>query len=286
MRHLLIISVSLILLTLLSGFLSRLIVPDCNESDSLFRSDVGLVDPQGFGNDVPVGFMREGYSMQGAASAVEWYGDYIYLAAASVLQVYHAPPGASPDLIREIELRDWVREMDIAGNTLFVAARGDGLYAFDLVDPAHPEPAGRVSGLFDAGDYTSIEAVFNGVYAQDGRVAVALANNVPKNQGGVDAIVFDYNATTDSFTPVRVIGTEVRSRITSEVPITVALTEDAYGLYIGYSGELVYLPLDDPLAPILTRDLGTVMDIATKGDTAFVAVTDLDWPWVEVSMLS
>jgi hypothetical protein len=224
--------------------------------------------------------------MQGAASAVEWYGDYIYLAAASVLQVYHAPSGTGPNLVREIELRDWAREMDIAGNTLFIAARGDGLYAFDLVDPAHPEPAGRVSGLFDAGDYTSIEAVFNGVYAQDGRVAVARANNIPQDQGGVDAIVFDYDATTDTFTPVRVIGTEVRSRTTSEVPTTLALTEDAHGLYIGYTGELVYVPLDDPLAPILSRDLGVAMSIATEGDTAFVAISNLNAPWVEVSMLS
>jgi hypothetical protein len=226
MRHVLIIAVSLVLL--LSGFLFRFdsqpIMPDSSEGDSPSQSDAGLADLTGLGNKVLVGFTREGYSMQGAASAVEWHGDYIYLAAASVLQVYHAPPGAGPDLIREIELRDWVREMDIAGDTLLLAARGDGLYAFDLANPAHPEPAGRVSGLFDAGGYASIEAIFNGVYAQNDRVAVALANNAPKNQGEVDAIVFDYDATADSFTPVRVLGTEVRSVTASEVPITVALT--------------------------------------------------------------
>ena len=113
----------------------------------------------------------------------------------------------------------------------------------------------------------------------------ARANNGPKIQAGVDAIVFDYSPTADAFTPVRVISTEVRSRTASEVPVAVALTEGALGLYIGYIGELVYVPLDDPPSPILASALGTVMDIATKGDTAFVAVTDLDWPWVAVSAL-
>ena len=63
----------------------------------------------------------------------------------------------------------------VPGDTLFLAARGDGLYAFDLSTPADPQPAGRVSGFIDASDYTNIEAVFNGVHAQGGRVAVARA---------------------------------------------------------------------------------------------------------------
>jgi hypothetical protein len=151
MRHLLITSVLLILLILLSALVSELIVlhssaaipsdpgrfiadsssfhcepfvPDCSESDVLSGSKAAWGEVSGFGKELPVGFDREGYSMQGAASAVEWYGGYVYLAAASVLQVYHVPPGATPELIHEIELRDWVREMEIAGDTLFMAARG------------------------------------------------------------------------------------------------------------------------------------------------------------------
>jgi hypothetical protein len=137
----------LILLTLLPGFLFWPIVSypsasiptwidqddrEASEYDLLSRSDAESTDLAEFAKYVPVGFTRNGYSMQGAGSAVEWIGDYVYLAAASVLQVYYAPLGARPELIHEIELRDWVREMDIAENTLFLAARGDGLYAFDL----------------------------------------------------------------------------------------------------------------------------------------------------------
>jgi len=120
-------------------------------------------------------------------------------------------------------------------------------------------------------------------------VAAARANSVAKSQGGVDAIVFDYDTTSDSFTPVRVIGTEVRSKTVPEIPISVALTEDGSGLYIGYGvlvGELVYLTVDSPAAPVLHGDFGAIMDIEPKNDKAFVAITGLDWPGVDVSMLS
>jgi hypothetical protein len=278
------------------GFCPKPHGTDCDDSDSLTypgaeeRPDLKDNNCNGFGDEPPVGFTREGYSGQGFASAVEWYEDYVYLAAAAVLRVYHAPPGTEPTLVHEIEFRDWVREMAVDGDTLFVAARGDGLFAFDLAhNPSHPEPAGRVSGLFDAGDYTGLEAVFNGVHARNNSVAVACANDVAKGQGGVDAVVFDYDPTLDRFTPTRALSADVRANTAMEIPISVGLTEDARGLYIGYGvlvGELVYVPLDIPEAPILHGDLGAIMDIAIKGNTAFVAITGLDWPWVDVSMLS
>jgi hypothetical protein len=280
------------------GFCPEPIWSDCNDNDPLIHpgaeEQADFVDSNcnGFGDEPPIGFKRQDYSMQGAGSAAEWYGDYVYLAAASVLQIYYAPPGAEPTrLENEIEFRDWVREMAVDGDTLFVAARGDGLYAFDLgQDPAHPTLAGHVSGRFDAGGYTGVEAVFNGVHARGGRVAVARANGVTKGHGGVDAIVFDYDAPSDSFTPVRVIGTEARSNTVAENPVTVALTEDGSGLYIGYGvllvGELAYLTVDDPAAPVLHGDFGAIMDIETISDKAFVAITGLDWPGVDVGMLS
>jgi hypothetical protein len=269
---------------------------DCDDADPLTypgaqeRPDLKDNDCDGFGDEPPVGFTRQGQSMQGFASAVEWHGDYVYVSAAAVLQVYHAPPGSQPELVHEIEFRDWVREMDVTGDTLFVAARGDGLFALDLAaDPAHPALAGQVSGYFDVGEYTGITAVFNGVDASDNLVAVARANDVARWQGGVDAVVFDYDPATDRFSPIRAVGTEVRRNTAFEIPIAVALSQDAAGLYIGYgilAGELVYVPLDNPEAPVPHGDWGAVMDIATKGDTAFVALTCLDWPTAACSMLS
>lgn len=244
----------------------------------------------GFANESPAGFLRSGYALQGAASAVAWHGDYVYLAAAAVLQVYYAPPGATPTLVRELELRDWVREMAVDGDTLFLAARGDGLYALDLsADPANPAIAGRVEGVFDAGGYSGVKATFNGLDARNGRVAVARANFVAQSQGGVDALVYDYDPSADAFTLVRVIGTEARGRTAAEVPITAGLTEDGTGLYLGYgapAGELVYVPIDSPADPFLRLELGAAMDIKVKDDVAFVAVSRIDWPWVTVSMLS
>jgi hypothetical protein len=174
------------------GFCPTPIWSDCNDNDPLIypgaEEQADFIDSNcnGFGDEPPIGFTREDYAMQGTGSAVEWYGEYIYLAATSVLQIYHASPGAAPTRLEyEIEFRDWAREMAVDGETLFVAARGDGLYAFDLgQDPAHPTPAGHVSGRFDAAGYTGIEAVFNSVHARGGRVAVARANSVAKNQGG------------------------------------------------------------------------------------------------------
>ncbi len=244
----------------------------------------------GFGDEPPIGFERRTATMQGFASAIAWRGNYVYLAAGAELQVYLAPPGATPRLLHEIELRDWVREMAIDGATLLLADRGDGLLAYDLAaNPARPRLAGRVSGLFQADRFGSVEAVFNGLDARAGRVAVARANPVAKSQGGLDAVVFAYDPAQGSFSLVKALGTEVRSVTVKEVPITVGLTSDGRGLYVGYgvlSGELVYVALDSSQPALLQRKVGAVMDIATKGRTAFVAITRLSWPWVAISMLS
>jgi len=267
---------------------------DCDDNDPQTypgaeeRADLKDNNCSGFEDEPPLGFDRVGYTMGGAASSVAWYGDYIYLTAGTTLRVYHAPSGGAPLQIYETELRDWGREMTVDGDTLFVAARGDGLQAFDLsVDPAHPEPAGAVSGVIDVDGYAGVEAIFNGVDAVDKRVAVARVNNVTKTQGGVDALVYDYDPVSDTFTLVSVFGTEVRSKTDKEAPITVGLTEDGAGLYIGYGilvGELVYVPVDSPGEQAIQADIGSPMDIATQGDAAFVALTGLSFE--DFSMLS
>jgi hypothetical protein len=265
---------------------------DCDDHDPLTypgaeeRADLKDNNCNGFGDEPPLGFTRQDYSGGAFASAVAWKGEYVYLTAGAVLQTYYAPPASTPQLVNEIELRDWARKMVIDGDTLFIAARGDGLYALDLTDPAHPQLAGQVSGIFDAGGYTDIGAVFNGVDARNDRVAVAHANNVTQNQGGVDAIVYDYQPISHTFTVSRVLGTEVRSNTLQETPLSVGLTDDGSGVYIGYgnnAGEIVYVPLDDPGGSVLQKKVGWVMDVKTRGQQAFAAVTMLG---VQINMLS
>jgi len=267
---------------------------DCDDSDPDTNPDVeelpDLKDNNcsGFEDEPPLGLKREGFTMGGAAGAVEWYGEYIYLAASATMRVYHAPPGSVPIEVDEFEMRDWVREMAVDGDTLFMAARGDGLHAYDLsINPAHPVAAGSVTGELDVDGYSGVESIFNGVDAKNGRVAVARVNNVAKAMGGVDALVYDYDPVSDTFILVKAIGTEGRAKTTTEAPISVGLTADGGGLYIGYGilvGELVYVRLDSPGDVALQADIGAVMDIATLGDEAYVALTGLSL--TEFNMLS
>ena len=254
------------------------------------RADLKDNNCSGFEDEPPLGIIREEYSMGGAASAVAWYGDYIYLAAMATVRVYHTPSDGEPQQVYEFELRDWAREMIVDGETLFIAARGDGLQAFDLSqDPAQPLPAGQVSGYLDVGGFSGVESIFNGVDAKGNKVAVARVNNVTRDQGGVDALVYDYDPLSDSFNLLHVIETEVRAKTDKEAPISVGLTDSGQGLYIGYGvlvGEVVYVPLDDPESPPVQAEIGSGMDIATYGESAFVALTGLVAAPESIGMLS
>lgn len=248
----------------------------------------------GFADEPPIGFEREGSSMQGFASAVDWYGDYVYVAAGSVLQVYDTGSGARPELTAEIEFRDWVRQMDVEGAMLFVAARGDGVIALDLSDPAHPQQAGHFRGTFTVDDsHTGVPALFHGIDAlwdeqnQTFLVAVANANAVPANEGGIDAVVFTYDAAGKEFNLLEAFDSSVRSEKRMQVPTSVGLAESERSLYIGYGwpglsllplffdpyGELVYVPLDGAGAPLHKTGIGAVMDLTTRGNHAFAALT-------------
>jgi hypothetical protein len=258
---------------------------DCDDANpntnpgSEERADLKDNNCSGFEDEPPLGFVRQGFTMGGAASAVAWYGDYIYLAAMATMRVYHAPEGEVPLQVYEFELRDWAREMVVDGETLFVAARGDGLYAFDLsMDPSHPEPAGRVSGFLQVGEYVDVGAIFNGVDARNNQVAVARVNNVTKDQGGVDAIIYEYDPVLDTFNLVTAIETNVRGNEEKEAPITASFSQDGVGLYIGYGilvGELVYVPFDNPEDGVLRADIGSPMDIAAHGEWTYLALTGL-----------
>ena len=231
------------------------------------------------GGLAPFGITRVARSMAGYASAVEWDGDYIYLAASTVLQVYFAPRDEPPKLVHEIEVRDWIPEMEVVDETLFVAARGDGLLVFDISnDPAHPRLTDRVSGIVTVPGHGEIEAVFHGLHAVPGRVAVAHVNNVNRSVGGVDALVYDVDTETGRLSLAAVVPTDVRAVETVETATTVALTSDGTGLYVGYGvlpGELAFVRLDGPELSVIHADIGSPFDIETRGDTAFVALTRL-----------
>lgn len=259
---------------------------DCNDQDADINPGAAenpdWIDSNCNGyEDVPIGFTREGGALRGGmASAVEWYGDYVYVAAAASLQVFYAPPGNAPILVHDIEMRDMGREMVRVRDVLFIANRGDGLLAFNLADPAVPQLHGRVSGFFEApAQSLPVEAIFFGLDAKwDGLsfiVAVALTNNVPKATGGVDAAVFEYDPLCDPqgdcFTLLHAFdATEIRIG-DNEMPLTVGLTDDADGLFIGYFGpEIAYVDLTDP-SIVLNMNFGFVYDIQVIADSAYVA---------------
>ncbi len=77
------------------GFCPTPIWSDCNDDDPLIHPNAeeqaDFIDNNcnGFGDEPPIGFVREDYSMQGAGSAVAWYEEYIYLAAMSGLSYFN-----------------------------------------------------------------------------------------------------------------------------------------------------------------------------------------------------
>ena len=259
---------------------------DCNDQDASINPAAveqgDWIDSNCNGyEDAPMGFRKESSVLDGGmAMSVEWYQDYVYVSAGALLQVYHAPAGSVPEKVHEIEIRDIGREMARANGVLFVANRGDGLLAFDLTNPAAPQLRGRVSGLFDApGQPLPVEAVFGGVDAKwDGYkhvVAVARINNGFKIEGGVDVAVFEYDAQCDPlgecFTITHAFDARDIRSADLEMPVTVGLTDDAEGLFIGYFGpEIAYVDLNAP-SNVLNMTFGFVYDIQVVGDTAYVA---------------
>ena len=86
----------------LDGFCFIPFGADCDDADPQTypgaeeQADLKDNNCSGFEDEPPLGFIRENYTMGGAASAVAWYGDYIYLAAMATVRVYHVPSSGAP----------------------------------------------------------------------------------------------------------------------------------------------------------------------------------------------
>ena len=272
---------------------------DCDDNDpeshpnALEQPDIKDNNCNGFQDEPPVGFEWSDFSMQGAASAVARYNDYVYVSASAVLQVYHVPETGAPSFVRELPLRDSVRKMVVDGSTLFLAARGAGLLAYDLADPEHPEFKDGITGYqYNLGNTKGTYFVALGVDAKDNVVAVAMLNYVPQSAGGVDAAIYDYNPAAGEFSLRRYFeAQDVRGRVDAEYPISTGLTDDLEGLYIGFGffgaqegdlsvqayGELAYVDLTNPAPNAMNLpSLGLSIDFATKGHDAFVAVSNAE----------
>lgn len=265
---------------------------DCNDNDAnihplaLENADWADSNCNGY-EDVAIGLTREKAALKGGtAMAVEYYGDYVYVAASSWLKIYLAPPGSIPIMVGQVELREMVREMHISGNTLFLANRGDGLIAMDLTTPSNPVERGRVSGYFVApGLIDPVGAAFNGVDATfdsaTHTVAVAVFNDI-FSQGSVDAAVFSYDPLCDPqreecFTVINAFDSDFLRGNELSVPVVVGLTQNGDGLFVGYSGqEMVYTKVDGSGTPLSINYTTGVFDIAMHGDDAYVASGKID----------
>jgi len=127
------------------------------------------------------------------------YGWWLVYLQQSGPSIFYALPGSIPERVgEEIEFRDWVRDMVIDGDTLFVADCGM-YFAFDLTDPVI-KPAGEISWTPQCRRVYWHWGCFYDVDARNGKLLLLFITQLKRVKGGVDAIVFDYDPYSKSFT--------------------------------------------------------------------------------------
>ncbi len=81
-------------------------------------------------------------STSGAASyAITYHNDYLYSGEGNTLSIYDAGTGTLPPYERMYRqrFRSFIDDLVIVDNKLYVCANTDGLYVFDISNPAEPE---------------------------------------------------------------------------------------------------------------------------------------------------
>jgi hypothetical protein len=74
-----------------------------------------------------------------ACQQLELNGNYLYSGTGSTLRVYDVSSGIPPfPILFEYRCRSFITDLKVHGNNLFVAANHDGIYKWDLENPAHP----------------------------------------------------------------------------------------------------------------------------------------------------
>ncbi len=75
-----------------------------------------------------------------ACQQVELNGNYLYSGTGSTLRVYDVSQGNPPyPLLFEYRCRSFITDLKVRGNDLFMAANHDGIFKWDIEDPAEPE---------------------------------------------------------------------------------------------------------------------------------------------------
>jgi|GEM_PF-5382156 len=180
----------------------------------------------------------------GKAMASHVDGGYVYVGFANVLVVEDATNPASPFEVADRLLGDEVRDIESAGNYLYVAISESGVAVFDVADPTDPT---KVATFDTPGKAVSIALSGNYAFVAD-------------ETGGLRVLDISNPAA-----PVE-IGSETTSANVTDVAVQ--------GNYAYLSGEVALLILDVsiPSTPVMTGsyDLnGNSMAVAVQGDHAY-----------------
>ena len=270
------------------------------------------VQAEGAWHENPKGLQKDGCVGRGCATAVAADEAFIYAGAGNVLKILSKEALRNGDdtsrqqVGTEIYFRDTIRDMVVADQTLFVAATGDGLYAFDLRnapalrDPHENETAnvervfGRISEVPDLlypdkhsphtmdAVFLSVDAVKRDPFGSVIKVAATRANAAQKaapENATPDVVVWDYQQDTGEFKNPVAITTAARGSQKIICPFAVEFTRNQDGtfrggLYVGYwhlfNGDLIYVSLNPPAYSFAADIRKPILDIAVEGTDVYV----------------
>ncbi len=226
----------------------------------------------------------------GPTQAVAVADNYAFVGVGSRLTVLDISTPSSPRELGSSEpFSAAVRDVEVFGNTAFVAAGGAGLYIVDISDPAHPTTLGN----YKSSGYTEgVTAAGKYAYVADGpdglRIVDITDRAHPVEVSSVYPMSYAFDVVVDgSYAYIAAAGAGLLVADISDPAHPKAV--GSYGLY-GYayglakSGPTIYiadgweglqvLDVSDPTKPQSIGSYSTpgwAMDVITVGDTLYLA---------------
>jgi hypothetical protein len=226
----------------------------------------------------------------GPTQAVAVAGNYAYVGVGSRLMALDVSTPSSPREVGSSEpFGASVRDVQIFGNTAFVAAGGAGMYTLDISDPAHPTTIenykffGYTEGVIVAGKYAYVADGPDGLRVLDiaDRTHPVEVSAVYKLNYAFDVAIeggYAYIAAAGAGLLVADVSDPTHPKAISSYGLpgyAYGITKSESTLYIadGWEG-LQVLNVSDPAKPqsIGSYNMpGWAMDVATAGDMLYLA---------------